>query len=167
MYCVRCGARIQEGQSFCSSCGSPLGASAAAPRLTAPAQGRVARHVQVVAILWLVWSLLRLARGAGLLFFGGLGLHFIPSHFIPFHARLWMLPFTTFWGFSSLGYAVAGFIAAYGLFQRLQWARVLTLVVAFLSLINIPFGTALGIYTLWVLLPAESGEEYRRISSPA
>lgn len=37
----------------------------------------------------------------------------------------------------------------------------LTIVLAFLALFNIPFGTALGIYTLWVLLPAESDEEYR------
>jgi hypothetical protein len=30
-----------------------------------------------------------------------------------------------------------------------------------------PFGTALGIYTLSVLLPAGSEEEYRRISRAA
>jgi len=29
-------------------------------------------------------------------------------------------------------------------------------------LINAPFGTALGIYTLWVLLPAQSEEEYEK-----
>jgi hypothetical protein len=34
-------------------------------------------------------------------------------------------------------------------------------VLAFPSLFfNVPFGTALGIYTLWVLLPAESDVEY-------
>jgi hypothetical protein len=27
-----------------------------------------------------------------------------------------------------------------------------------------PFGTALGIYTLWTLLPAKSEEEYRRLA---
>jgi hypothetical protein len=37
----------------------------------------------------------------------------------------------------------------------------LTLVLAFLALFNIPFGTALGIYTLWVLLPAGSDVEYQ------
>jgi hypothetical protein len=29
-----------------------------------------------------------------------------------------------------------------------------------LALIHIPFGTALGVYTLWVLLPAKAEEEY-------
>ena len=36
-----------------------------------------------------------------------------------------------------------------------------------ISLIDIPFGTALGIYTLWVLLPAEHEEEYRALSHAA
>jgi uncharacterized membrane protein (DUF2068 family) len=166
MYCVHCGARIEEGQTFCSSCGKPVGTMAAAPAAPVTYQARVARHVQVVAILWLVWSVLRLARGAGFLFFGRFGLH-LPFHIIPFSGPAWIFPFTTLIGITSVGYAVVGFIAAWGLFQRLQWARILTLVIAFLSLINIPFGTALGIYTLWVFLPAQSGEEYRGMCPPA
>jgi hypothetical protein len=31
----------------------------------------------------------------------------------------------------------------------------------------VPFGTALGIYTLWVLLPGDSEQEYRRLSRAA
>jgi hypothetical protein len=44
--------------------------------------------------------------------------------------------------------------------QREPWARVMALVLGFISLFNLPFGTALGVYTLWVLLPAQSQEEY-------
>ena len=36
----------------------------------------------------------------------------------------------------------------------------LALVLAFISLFNIPFGTAIGVYTMWVLLPADSQREY-------
>ena len=32
---------------------------------------------------------------------------------------------------------------------------------------HIPFGTALGIYTLWVLLPAHSEEEYQKYQTTA
>ena len=32
-----------------------------------------------------------------------------------------------------------------------------------LNLVDIPFGTALGIYTLWVLIPEESEREYNLI----
>ena len=45
--------------------------------------------------------------------------------------------------------------------QREPWARMLAIVLGVLNLFDLPFGTALGIYTLWVLLPAESEREYR------
>jgi hypothetical protein len=35
------------------------------------------------------------------------------------------------------------------------------------ALLRIPVGTALGIYTLWVLLPAQSDEEYRALAQAA
>ena len=38
----------------------------------------------------------------------------------------------------------------------------LALVLGFLALIDVPLGTALGVYTLWVLLPERSEEEFRR-----
>jgi len=63
-----------------------------------------------------------------------------------------------------LAKAGCGFIAGWGLLQHEPWARVLALVLAFLSLFtNIPFGTALGIYTMWVLLPARSEQEYEAL----
>jgi hypothetical protein len=164
MYCPNCGAKLEQGQTYCSSCGKPTNSTAVPPIAAAQYEGRVARHVQVVAILWIVWSILDLARGAGLLFFRGFALHFMPFSF-PAHA--WMLPITAIAGTVTLAYGVIGIIAAWGLFQRLRWARVLTLIIAFLSLIHIPFGTALGIYTIWVLFPAQSREEYGRMCPPA
>ena len=47
-----------------------------------------------------------------------------------------------------------------GIDEREPWARIIALVLGFISLFNIPFGTAVGVYTLWVLLPAQSQEEY-------
>jgi len=44
-----------------------------------------------------------------------------------------------------------GLLAGYGLLTRKPWARVLAIVVGILSLLNFPIGTAIGIYTLWVL----------------
>ena len=48
-------------------------------------------------------------------------------------------------------------IAGIGLLKRHPWARILTIVLSVLNLINIPFGTLLGIYGLWVLLSREIG----------
>ena len=56
--------------------------------------------------------------------------------------------------------AAVGILAGWGLLERRPWARTLAIVVAFINLLDMPFGTALGVYTLWVLLPAESEKEY-------
>ena len=63
--------------------------------------------------------------------------------------------------------ALLGLIAAWGLLQRESWGRVLALIVGVVALLSLPFGTALGIYTLWVLLPASSEGEYRRLARAA
>jgi hypothetical protein len=70
-----------------------------------------------------------------------------------------------------IGSAVAAFlllvsapavIAGIGLLKRCSWARILMLIVAVLDLLNIPLGTILSIYTIWVLLQ----EETVRLLSP-
>lgn len=43
-------------------------------------------------------------------------------------------------------------IGGVGLLKRRDWGRILILIVAALSLLNVPFGTAYGIYAFWVLL---------------
>jgi hypothetical protein len=63
-------------------------------------------------------------------------------------------------GIVVLAKAAFGFIAGWGLLHREPWARIVVLVLAFVSLFNIPFGTAIGVYTLWVLLPGQSQQEY-------
>jgi hypothetical protein len=55
-------------------------------------------------------------------------------------------------------------VVGISLLARKPWGRVLGIVVAILSLVKFPVGTALGIYTLWVLAPAESGLEYDAIA---
>ena len=70
-------------------------------------------------------------------------------------------------GFFILAKAVLGFVAGWGLLRREPWARMLTIVLSFLALFHVPLGTALGIYSLWVLLPAQSEREYEQaISTP-
>ena len=47
-------------------------------------------------------------------------------------------------------------LAGYGLLKRKSWARGLAIVLGFINLFNVPFGTALGIYTFWVLFKDEA-----------
>jgi len=55
-----------------------------------------------------------------------------------------------------LVFSAPGIIGGMGLLKRQSWARVLVLVLGIINLVNIPFGTALGIYTIWVLTNKET-----------
>ena len=52
--------------------------------------------------------------------------------------------------------SVPGLIGGIGLLQRQNWARILVLILSVLQLFNVPFGTAVGVYSLWVLTRAET-----------
>jgi hypothetical protein len=52
--------------------------------------------------------------------------------------------------------ALPGIITGIGLLKLKPWARIVGLVLAAINLINIPFGTVLGAYGLWVLLNKET-----------
>ena len=163
MFCDRCGTELQPGQRFCGSCGKPVGLAVAPP---APS-GRVARHLHLLAVLWFAASAINLI-GAVAVFIVANTLF---GHSIRFENALPMQGFLQTLLSSVAGLlflkALAGFAAAWGLLERQPWARVLALVLGFVSLIHIPFGTALGIYTIWVLLPAQADEEYRRLAQAA
>lgn len=47
-------------------------------------------------------------------------------------------------------------IAGVGLLKYRRWGRILAIVLSALNLLNVPIGTALGVYGLWVLLNAET-----------
>lgn len=51
---------------------------------------------------------------------------------------------------------VPGLIGGIGLLKRKNWARILILIISAIDLIIIPFGTALAIYSFWVLLQNET-----------
>jgi hypothetical protein len=55
--------------------------------------------------------------------------------------------------------SVPGIVAGIGLLKFQSWSRILGIVISALQLFNVPFGTALGIYGLWVLL----SEDTRRL----
>src|SRR6266542_4293453 len=83
------------------------------------------------------------------------------------HVRLLAIFWFAVLGIFVLAKAAAGFFAGWGLLNREPWARVVTLVVGFLALLHPPLGTALGVYTLWVLLPADAEAEYSRYQNAA
>jgi hypothetical protein len=184
MFCDRCGTPFNAGITYCGSCGKQLAAAPPAQRQSAsrPAaaqalpvarprvEGRVLRNLNIVAGLWLASGVLRVMAFGGLL---------IARRFFCDSGWNWpgRWPFGNSFGFSPLflgGIISAGvftvmfgagaLLVAWGLHEKQPWARILGIVLAFLSLLRFPFGTALGIYTLWVLLPETSAREYDGIA---
>lgn len=47
-------------------------------------------------------------------------------------------------------------VLGFGLHNFRPWARVLGLVLAAINLLNVPFGTAIALYSFWVLLKPET-----------
>ena len=60
--------------------------------------------------------------------------------------------------FGALG--LPGILAGYGLLKRTRWGQILAIVVGFLSLVNLPIGTAIGIYALFVLLQNSANDYF-------
>jgi hypothetical protein len=133
---------------------------------------RVQRNLQTLGILWCVLGVYRVVVGLfGIIFLRAFTTHNFGDDAWMFGGR-WHGPFPPMW-FSGLWPLVAGatiftaalaLIAGYGLLQRRPWGRVVAIIAAILALIKIPFGTALGIYTLWALAPGASGLEYDSIA---
>lgn len=63
--------------------------------------------------------------------------------------------------------AAPSIIAGIGLMRRAGWARVLTLIIAALNILNFPFGTALAAYAFWVLLNDEIAAIFSRRVTPS
>jgi ABC-type glycerol-3-phosphate transport system permease component len=182
MTCPACHTTLTQDAHFCPHCGAAVPTppyQPQAPVYGVPTYGvpiasypsRVARHLQVVGILWAVYAIEHtLSKIAGLMFLHGIfGDRFNnnwPFIWTPFgnpgFSMLW--PVITA---SIVVTLVLSILTAYALLTRQSWGRILAIITAILSLFHPIFGTALGIYTLWVLAPVASGAEYEAIANTA
>jgi predicted nucleic acid-binding Zn ribbon protein len=166
MFCNSCGKELQAGQQFCSACGQPVGV-ARVPN----SANRVREHVKVLGVLWLVYGAFLVLSAFGIMVFASAILPVIlanisqnvPNAQIPNFIRP-LLTVVLLFVFAKGALCVA---AGLGLLQRASWGRITALVAGFLSLINIPFGLAMGIYTIWVLLTADADKQYEKLMQAA
>jgi hypothetical protein len=158
MFCSGCGHELEAGRGTCAQCGRPA-VPLSPPVLPAPGfeyeLARYASKIRALGVLWLAWAGLSLLLGIAELHFmhdffsGGFGPWghdhpMFPDWFGPalIHFALLMV----------LLRAAVCVVAGWGLLERTQWGRILAIIAAVISLIKIPFGTALGIATLVILL---------------
>ncbi|MGD0591905.1 MAG: hypothetical protein ABSA44_14075 [Bacteroidota bacterium] len=123
------------------------------------------KHVTLVGILNIVYRSLAII-GAIVLFCLAYGFSFLMkfiSHFN--HNEIQEVPpevfsivqiVLTIIGILILIFAVIGIIGAIGVLRKKEWGRITLLIVSFFSLLSIPLGTILGVYSIWVLLNDET-----------
>jgi hypothetical protein len=160
MFCNRCGAQLQPDYSLCPKCGTPLAGNA--PLAIAPVtQSRLERHLRILGILWIVVGVLWIIPSFVLM-----GLSHAPHLMLgdDMFMRPFMPPMLFSMGAVFLLVATGGILVGWGLMRHEHWARLTAIVIGILALFHPPFGTALGIYTLWVLVPRDAAAEYERLS---
>ncbi len=154
MFCSGCGQVMQAGQAFCPSCGRASASAVPAPGLAYELE-RYASKVRVLGILWMVYAGLSLVLGFAAMSFAraffsggfgpwGMGHPLFPGWFGP--ALIHFI-----WLILALR-AVVCAIAGWGLLERTPWGRIVAIIAAVLSMLKFPFGTALGVATLVLLL---------------
>lgn len=165
MFCSRCGCSLAGTQSFCPQCGL-----AATPAPVAGLEYQLhayAGKVKMLAIFWAIYAALTVLSGflgigiVRMLFSGGFGAWTHQEMPAPWFGPM-LLHFV--WGVTLVRAALAG-VAAWGLWERTGWGRIVAIVAGFLSLLKIPLGTALGIATLVLLLGARNSVFYAQIEN--
>jgi hypothetical protein len=186
MVCQSCGNPVTEEIRFCPRCGAqitdslsaappvpPTGPPTGAPLYIPPAP-RVQKNLQLLGILWCIFGAYRAVAG----FIGIFAVRIMSERQYnrygwTWHANFhhpfgppWVGALIPFIAITAAIMAALAFLVGFGLLSRQSWGRVLGIVVAILSLLKFPIGTALGIYTLWVLAPMQSRVEYDAIAQP-
>lgn len=178
--CPHCGREVPPSAGECPDCGAkdepalrpaveaPDDAPAATVPPVVPPSGRVSSHLRLLMVLWMaqgVIRLLSLVPGLLLWFPVGMpaaGMALGPGSLLQFQSPLtgagWVFLLVT------SAWTVACLVVAWGLLDRAPWARIYTIVVSTIWLLDFPLGTALSVYTLWVLLPETSEAEYRELA---
>jgi hypothetical protein len=183
VFCEGCGKLLGESARFCGACGRSTsvggagildGSAAGAPPVASSVAVRTFNsQLRVLGILWAVYSGFRILSAVWLIVFSRMFMPMV-STMVPHDAGINIAPFLQMMsgfyivsGVFSVLAAIVGGWASWALLTRQLSGRTLTLVVAFVSLISIPFGTALGVYTLVVLLPQSARQFYSQLTASA
>jgi hypothetical protein len=155
MYCNFCGSAVLANQTVCGKCGNAI--------IGRSFVSRVEEHLRLVGILWIAYAIFHLVGGCVLMIVANT----IFGRWSNGDHPAFLHPLLTGIAFFMLVKAAVNLVTGFGLLERQSWGRPLALVMAFIALLDIPFGTALGVYTLWVLMSPHADVEYQRLAASA
>ena len=115
-------------------------------------ENKMQKHLTVVAALQVGFSIFGII--AALLLYGIL---MSVAGFVDEEEGVYVLSLVARWGsIFLLIISIPGLIGGIGLFLKQIWARYLILIVSVFDLLNIPIGTAIAVYSIWVLVQDET-----------
>jgi len=119
----------------------------------------LAPHVDFLGVLFIVWGLLTTLVGVSTLALGigAASLITTPGHTngAQVAAGVAAAIFTTL-AIIAIVWGTAHVIVGASLRLRRPWSRIMALVLGSVDLVLLPYGTALGVYAIWVLLSEET-----------
>jgi hypothetical protein len=127
-------------------------------------------HVKVLGVLYIALSAILLMGALFLMLAVGTATSIVGLNADPHDAAV-ALPIIGIAGTALVIFLLAlslpGLIVGIGLLKLAPWARIAAMVLAIIHLINIPVGTALGIYALWVLFNKDTERLFTGGPAPA
>jgi hypothetical protein len=131
------------------------------------------RHIKLLGILNIVWGAIGALTGLLLLIILGSAFGVVGAALHQAENTIALPIIATIGGVAAgaiiiflLLLSVPSIITGIGLINFKPWARTVGIVISALHLLHIPFGTALGIYGLWVLVSRESESYFANTVTP-
>lgn len=118
---------------------------------TNPANNPMATHVKIISILEIVWGVLAAILAIVFLFAFGIGSAATKAGGAPSFVTGMLAGMGMFLGILAAGLAVLAIVGGVKLLNHKRSGKTLTFIVAVISLISFPFGTAFGVYSLIIL----------------
>jgi predicted nucleic acid-binding Zn ribbon protein len=165
MFCIQCANPVEEHARFCSKCGHELTPA----RSVQARQHDMTMHVNVLAWIYIGCGILTGIVGFVMLFASRVITQFpipwppeMPPAIVPLIGSI-----VVFAGVVTI--AISGGIAAagIGLMQYRNWGRILAAIMAAFLVLHFPVGTAIAVYTFWVLFSEEGRNHYKTRSAAA
>jgi hypothetical protein len=126
--------------------------NATTPTAVTVEENRMRKHVSIAAILQIVFGAILVIAAMAIAFAFGFVDQFVDD---PTAVKVLGIVGTPLVVLFLLfgGLMIAGGV---GLFYCKPWARILTLVMGAIGLLNVPIGTLKGVYIIWVLVQSET-----------
>lgn len=110
------------------------------------------KHINVLAVLFIVYNSMTLLASLIVFFVFLLGGALVQEP--EFSSLIFIIGLCV----AALLFVLSapGIVAGYGLLRCKKWSRILTIVLAIIHAFNVPLGTALAVYALWVMTQDEA-----------